>query len=383
MTHDITPMNLYGAEFSYFTGKLEGVLRFAELPFQRFPGSPVGKETNNIGVRQIPSLELADGRWLTDTTPIIAWLDQQFPELELIPNNPVLAFFSRLLEDYADEWLWRPAMHFRWSYEESAKHLSRVLIDENARDVPGPAILKRYMLRNRQRATYVQGDGVSPDTFEHVEKIYYDSLAQLSRIFAQRPYLLGERPSLADFGFFGPMFRHFAQDPASARIMRETAPAVNEWNARLWNARASACNQKLLDQVPDDWDPILKSIGSAYLPYLNANAQAWTAEQSHYDCAIEGAPYRNIRTSRYRVHCLEELRRHYLELSEEQQQQTRHILEKNDCWTPLWSTEARPSGVDPDREAPFSGGHSMTGVSRNNADKFYWMPVPKVRPKSL
>ncbi|MFK7733637.1 MAG: glutathione S-transferase family protein [Pseudomonadales bacterium] len=378
MINDIAPMTLYGAEFSYFTGKLEGVLRYAEIPHQRLPGSPVGKETNNIGVRQVPSLELADGRWLTDTTPIIAWLDQQLPELELIPNDPVLAFFSRLLEDYADEWLWRPAMHFRWSFEESAKHLSRVLVDENTRDVPAPAILKRYMLRNRQRAVYVQGDGVSPDNREHVEKIYYDSLAQLGAIFAQRPYLLGNRPSLADFGFFGPMFRHFAQDPTSARIMRETAPAVNEWNARLWNARASKHNGELLDHVPDDWGPILKSIGSAYLPYLNANALAWTAEQSHFDVDVEGAPYRNIRTSRYRVWCLEELRRYYLELSDAQQQEARRILETNGCWAPLWSAETRSSGLNPD---PFSGGHSMTGVDRAVADKFYWLPVPKVKPK--
>ena len=28
---------------------------------------------------------------------------------------------SRLLEDYADEWLWRPAMHYRWSYEADAR----------------------------------------------------------------------------------------------------------------------------------------------------------------------------------------------------------------------------------------------------------------------
>jgi glutathione S-transferase len=49
-------------------------------------------------VAQVPGLQLADGRWLTDTTPIFSWLDERYPEHDLIPRAPVLAFFSRLLE---------------------------------------------------------------------------------------------------------------------------------------------------------------------------------------------------------------------------------------------------------------------------------------------
>lgn len=67
----ILPLKLYGAEFSYFTGKLEGVLRYLELPHQRFAASPTGSQARATGVAQIPALQLADGRWLTDTTPII------------------------------------------------------------------------------------------------------------------------------------------------------------------------------------------------------------------------------------------------------------------------------------------------------------------------
>lgn len=376
----ILPLKLYGAEFSYFTGKLEGVLRYLELPYQRLAGSPTGTQARATGVAQIPALHLADGRWLTDTTPIIAWLDQRYPKHELIPRDPVLAFFSRLLEDYADEWLWRPAMHYRWNYPESAYHLGRVLIDENTRDVPIPAFIKRYIFLNRQRAVYILGDGVTTETWNHVEQTYHDSLAQLSQILEARPYLLGDRPSLADFGYFGPMFRHFSQDPTSARIMRETAPAVHEWSARMWNARASRDRGELLHFVPEDWNPILGSIGTAYLPYLAANARAWNAQQSHFDVDIEGAPYRNIRTAAYRVWCLEELRRHFQELSPTDQETVRERLEATGCWSPLWEVDARPSGVDPTREAPFAGGHSMTGVSLAEAEKKRWLPVPPVRP---
>jgi glutathione S-transferase len=377
----VLPLTLYGPELSYFTGKLEATMRYMELPYQRVAAGPVGEVSDTTGVAQVPALKLADDRWLTDTTPIIGWLDKRFPNAAIIPRDPVLAFFSRLLEDYADEWLWRPAMHYRWDYAEGAAHQSRVLVDENARDVPMPGFFKRYLIRNRQRALFTKGDGVTADTWDHVEKIYLDTLVQFNRILETRPYLLGTRPSLADFGFFGPMFRHFAMDPTSARIMRETAPAVFEWVARVWNARVSKMDGELLEDVPEDWGPILDSIGSSYLPYLCANADAWKAGHSRFDVNIEGASYRNIRTSRYRVWCLEELRRGFEELAESQQQVARRRLEANGCWAPLCQIKDPASGVDPERQAPFVGGGSMTGVDHKISADYHWLPVVPVKPR--
>lgn len=373
------PLKLYGAEFSYFTGKLEGALRFLELPYQRFPGSPTGAQARATGVAQIPVLQLADGRLATDTTPILDWLDQRYPEAQLIPRDPVMAFFSRLFEDYADEWLWRPAMHYRWNYAESAYHLRRVLIDENTREIPIPAFIKRYIFLNRQRTVYLVQDGVTTETWNHVEQTYHRCLAQLNPIFEMRPYLLGDRPSLADFGFFGPMFRHFSQDPTPARIMRETAPAVFEWTARMWNARTSRNKGQLLTEIPTDCNPILESIATAYVPYLLANASAWDAGKSQFDVEVEGTLYRNIRTAAYRVWCLEELRRHYQELGESHQRAVRTRLEAHEFGSALWEDNHRPSGVDADREAPFAGGASMTGVQLAKAERKYWLPVPAVK----
>ena len=56
---------------------------------------------------------------MTDTTPMIQWFEKEFPDSPVIPSDPEQAFFSLLLEDYADERLWRPAMHYRWHYKRS------------------------------------------------------------------------------------------------------------------------------------------------------------------------------------------------------------------------------------------------------------------------
>jgi glutathione S-transferase len=85
----------------------------------------------------------------------------------------------------------------------------------------------------------LRGDGVSEATEPHVRRQYLDLLDSMSLLLADQPFLLGSHPTLVDIGLFGPMFRHYAQDPAPGRLMEERAPAVYAWVGRLWNARAS------------------------------------------------------------------------------------------------------------------------------------------------
>ncbi|MBI1814034.1 MAG: glutathione S-transferase family protein [Deltaproteobacteria bacterium] len=353
------PLRVYGSEISYFTGKLEGYLRYKEIPYERIATTRrhwqriIPKET---GVAQMPAVELPDGRWITDTTPIIDWLETQWPEPAVIPRDPLQGFVSRLLEDYADEWLWRPALHYRWSYRGDALLLSRKIVDEILADLPLPGPLKRLAIRLRQQRGYVRGDGVTACTRSHVEDVYLKTLAHLEAILATRPFLFGERPTLADFGFFASMFRHFGLDPTPSAIMRSRAPAVWEWVARVWNARASRTRGALSNGIPNEWGPILDEIGSAYLPYLCANAEAWKAKQRRFDVTIQSVPYQDLPTSRYRVWCLERLRVHCNALAEAARREARALLERHGCWEPLWRVVDPDSGHDPEGRAPFAHG---------------------------
>jgi glutathione S-transferase len=357
MSDPTAPLRVYGARISYYTGKLEGYLRYKEIPYELVPLTPkrMRRVRAETGTSQMPAVELPDGRFMTDTTPIIAWLEARRPDPVVIPHEPLLGFVSRLVEDYAEEWLWRPAMHYRWSYRPDRLHLSRMIVDELMGDVPLPGFVKRELIRRRQRGFYVRRDGVSRETWDHVESIYLRSLDQLEAIFRQRPYLLGAAPSLADFGFFASMFRHFAQDPTASTIMRERAPGVHAWQARLWNARGSEMRGGLLAGIPDDWSPILREIGDAYLPYLNANAEAWHAGQARFDATIQGVPYRRMPVSQYRVWCLEQLRAHYAALPDGPRAAARTLLEAHGCQAPLFRLEALDSRYDPDGRVPFRG----------------------------
>jgi glutathione S-transferase len=353
------PLRVYGSEISYFTGKLEGYLRYKEIPYERVAMTRRYWERvipRATGVAQMPAVELPDGRWLTDTTPIIDWLETHWPEPAVMPTDPLQAFVSRLLEDYADEWLWRPALHYRWSYRGDALLLSRRIVDEMFVDLPLPGALKRLFIRLRQQRRYVRGDGVTERTRSHVESVYLKTLAHLEAILATRPFLLGELPTLADFGFFGSMFRHFGLDPTPSAIMRARSPGVWAWVARMWNARASHTRGALSEGIPTEWGPILDEIGSAYLPYLCGNAEAWKAKQRRFDVAIQGASYEALPTSQYRVWCLERLRMHFNALAEAPRRAARALLERHGSWEPLWRVADPCSGHDPDGRAPFAHG---------------------------
>ena len=126
------------------------------------------------------------------------------------------------------------------------------------------------------------------------------------------------------------------------------------WAARMWNARASRLGERpLLDGIPPDVSPLLREIGATHLPALEANARAHAAGASTHDLSVEGATYRRVPTSPYRVWCLEQLRRRFEELGQPAADEVRVLLQAHGCWEPMWSVERLDSGHDPAGTAPF------------------------------
>lgn len=349
-------MAVYGLKVSYFTGKLEAYLRCKGIPYD-FRTMTVRDFRKRIpemtGAMQMPAVQLPDGRWMTDTSPIIEWLESEFPDPPIIPADPALAFICHLIEDYADEWLWRPAMYYRWNFPVSAKLLARQIVDEMAPDLRAPRFLARLRTERRQRGNFVTRDGASETTAPHIEQSYLRLLAILSDIFGARPFVVCDRPTLADIGLMGPLFRHFSMDPAPAKIMREDAPAVMEWVYRVWNAKPPPARQPDMARIPGDLGPLLSEIAETHLEALNANARAWEGGQERHTQEIQGVRYTNIPTSRYRVWCLEKLRQRYRALEGAAHDEVDAALAASGALEPLLRLHDIASRYDEDARAPF------------------------------
>ena len=351
---------LYRLDVSYFSGKLEAYLQYKQIQFRRVEVSnQVMRKTvlPNTGIAKVPVLRTPEGIWLQDTTPIIDYLEARHADGPILPLDPRQAFCCRLLEDHADEWLWRPALHYRWSYRPDARLLSRRIAEAIVDDLPVPKALAARFVAGRQHRVYVAGDGVCTETRKHVESIYLTTLDRLEAILEGRRFLLGGRPSLADFGFFASMFRHFSLDPTPGRIMRDRAPRTHAWVARMWAARHSQIDGEWepAGRLPPEWAALLRDT-AAYLSYLHANAAAWREGRQRFDWEVDGVRYRDTPVVQYRVWCRERLQQHFDALPDDAAAEVRADLENAGAWQPLWRDGRIASGLHDGDEPPICRG---------------------------
>jgi len=324
------PYTLYKADFSYFSGKLEAYLRYKDIPHEAVDVDirvMNGEIYPSTGTRKVPAVRTADGEWLFDTTPMIQWFEKRYPDNPVLPDDPALRFLALLLEDYGDEWLWRPSMWWRWMYRGSER-AAGWRIGSLFRGPGFVTWLLALHYAHRQKKEWLFKDGVNKSNQYQVRDLYLHELDFLQATFEVQPYLLGSHPSVADYGYYGSMFRHFGNDPESSEVMRRRAPAVYEWTARLWNETPTRLASSMHWQWPDaeHWQPTLERIATDYLPYLHQNAVAWQAGQKRFDFTGNSLNFAQTVTTDYRVWCRQNLQRSFAELTDSDQQRLHDLF---------------------------------------------------------
>jgi glutathione S-transferase len=332
------PYTLHCFDQSYYSGKMQAYLAYKGIPHLVHD---IGwlelarRIAPRTGLVEVPVVERADGELLRDSTAMIEWFETKYPAGTVLPDDPATAFFCRLLEDYADEGLWRPAMYYRWAFAKDALLNARRFTEEFMRLPFVPAALLRVSARRRQQRSYLAGNGITTGNRGDVERHYREELADLEAVFRVRPFLFGERPSLADFGYFASMFRHFSIDPTPARLMRDDAPAVYEWVARMWNARAERIGSGSWAAVdaglPDGIASLLERAGRRYLPALHANAKAVAAGRRRYSVTLDGKEYPRLPTIPFQAWRRAVLQRELAALTGHVQAIVRETLSRVDC----------------------------------------------------
>ena len=346
---------------------MENYFQIRSIPYVRrvdaYPGFE-RKMKKMVGIHQMPAVVLPDGRWMTDTTKMIQWFESKHNKSSILPKNPVQNFICLLIEDWADEWWWRPAMHYRWHYKEGAEFASDHLAKELLGTFPAPHFLKKMFLARRQRKGYTVGDGISQDNKDAVEANVRNLFSNLEKIFSKRPFIFGEIPSLADIGLSGPFYRHFALDPVPLKIIKSEAPSILNWLDALQNTQLKNSEHGYIeDDLPGDLDPLLEEIGGIYLPYLCKNVQAVKSKKKYFEFSSGELNIRKARFSQYRVWCLKELQKKFCSLPEDDQSKVEQMLRKYDCWEPLWMHKELPLEVMQEERLPFWADRKMIGVN--------------------
>jgi glutathione S-transferase len=269
----------YAADCSYFSAKVRPALRYKRIPYVELLPTPAAYRTVIVprtGLAFIPVVLTADDETLQDTSDILDALERRFPEPPLYPRPAVLRVLAYLIELYADEFLLLPALHYRWSFPESAVK-ARADFAASTGDV-GSA--NTFADRISGALPFM---GIVPDSIPAIEAHTHDLLDRLSAHLARHPYLLGRRPSLADCALMGPLYAHLYLDAVPARLLRERAPLVCHWIQRMNNPDPDAFGDWVAPPaLAPTLAPLLALIGADAIPLLLDNLRAvdaWAASR--------------------------------------------------------------------------------------------------------
>lgn len=264
------PLTVYGAHQSFFTRKVTGYLDHKGLLWHLRRGVAPSPEARAAGwPGGIPAVLGADGEVMWDSTSVILHLEHHHPERSVLPEDPTHRFLALLLDDFNDEWLYRPAVGTRWLYPENADHGSWDLARDGAHEIPLPAAQVREVVADAMTGSLARL-GATPDNIDGwVSGSLRPWLTALSDHVGAHGYLFGARPSIADFAFYGGDAAHFVNDPLCWAWVDESAPDVARHTFRITQPHDEVFGDWLpAGEVPDSLIELLRQAGRHYLPWV-------------------------------------------------------------------------------------------------------------------
>ena len=169
-------------------------------------------------------------------------------------------------------------MHYRWNYPAEHEQFLHYHFLHSQRIGDTREEKTRYMMGKMQHAGAMFG--VSEQSKDLIESLYTDLLIALNQHFESTPYLLGWKPSIADFGLITPLYAHLGRDPVPVKLMQEKALRVFRWVERMNRFDDDASEyfdrqQGYLtnDEIPSTLCKVLQIIAEDLIPETNASAE--------------------------------------------------------------------------------------------------------------
>lgn len=275
---------LYGMTASLYTAKVRSYLRQNQVPFKEVKA---GSKRYNAVVRKavgrwiVPVLETPDGEFIQDGTNILDYLEKNgWSKRSFIPQQPELGIVAHLFELFGSEGLLRPAMHYRWNFNETnlefLKSTFEDVLPDNLSEEDYDAAFQHSSGLMRKATLFF---GAIPEAQPTIEQSYAEFLDLLNKHFAERPYLFGAYPTVGDYAMLGPLWAHLGRDPKPLHLMQTKAPRVFRWTERMNMAEhyedgaTLKAGESLLDfaNIPESLIDLMRFISADYLPEILAH----------------------------------------------------------------------------------------------------------------
>ena len=195
-------LELYQFELSHYCEKIRLILDYKGLTYRKVEVTPGLGQLDLYqmsGQRQVPVLK--DGvEVIADSTAIALHLDKKYPDRPILPTDPQQRALCLLMEEWADQSIGLNARKVMLgAFSQDPAFRSAVLPPST------PAFLKTIVesVPNEALSLLGAGAGFGADTVKTARKAMQQNLESLSVLLSEKPYLIGDQPTLADFAVAG------------------------------------------------------------------------------------------------------------------------------------------------------------------------------------
>ena len=316
-------LRLVGGEGSPYSNKMKSLLHFRRIPFRwlSMAAAEASGTPNPRGPNLAPKLLFPDDRVMNDSTMLIKELERLYPARSVIPDAKGLAFVSSLLEDFFDEWLTKAMFHYRWTYdvETAGFGIGHSLSGFSAGIETIQSVGTAFGQRQVGRMDLVGSNAITGPIIEQC----FERLCKLLEKHFESGYdfLLGSRPSAADFALYGQLHPMISLDIETSQRVFKASRTLWFWyhsmkdlsGRSIEDPQAGWISEK---QVPHTINAILREVGRFYAPFMVANKKAIEAGEDMIDTMLDGGHTHWTQPSfKYQAKCLSRLREEYAALN--------------------------------------------------------------------
>ena len=341
---------LVASKNSYYSARVRACLQYKRLPYVETPANitAIRRVINLTGERVDPSVVCPDGTVLRDGCDIVEALEQRHPERPVIPEDPVLHLVALIFELMADEFMIETSIGFRWTEDKTADWSKRLFSQISIEREKDPELRDRgykngakvgEMIRTRVLQPEVGGNPENRPRALHVTR---DILSRLDAHLTDTPFLLGDRPSLADLGLINAMYGHLYRDPGEiCDFLHWDCISLSLWIDHILTAAGESDRGELY--LTDSLEHVLAACAEHYPD--RAMERVRSADEQLGE-APPGTPISIITGPHYTAWRCQRLREHYLALPESSVPAAERLLEKAGLlevchYQPGWRGEKR------------------------------------------
>ena len=262
-----------GSKNSWYSAKVRACLQYKRIPYSEVGanGETIGRVKRLTGNHFYPVVVCPDGTVLQDSCDIVEALEARHPERPVVPDDPGQHLIATFFETVADEFLIQSGIYYRWIPEDTREWAVKMFVQICGERMTDPGA-QRAARENGERIAASSGKRVQSMAAARKDvsrRVSEELCTRLDDHLQETPFLLGNRPCLADVVLMNGFYGHFYRDPGElSDHIRWRCISLALWLDHMLAAAGESDRGDLF--LADSLGPVLEWCGAAYAEIAGA-----------------------------------------------------------------------------------------------------------------